>query len=83
MVDRIKLAGIILVHWIVIICNIISFVVVPFILPIYVAVSIMSGIAALLSSRGECILTVLENKYRGRLGKPLIKGFLGHYIFRK
>lgn len=59
-----------------------SFVVLPFRAPWYVALPLMTFMFSFTTTRVECQLTNLENYLRLQLGKRRIRGFVGHYFLR-
>lgn len=71
---------VVVIHYLVVVSNVISCFIIPFIFPWYVAVSIISGIVSLLTTRNSCPLTDLENKLRKKLGMKPIKGFIKAYV---
>jgi hypothetical protein len=73
----------VLIHIGIVVLNAVSFFVLPFKEPWYVAVPCVSVIFFLTFNRGTCPLTSLENFFRKKLGLPQIRGFVGHYILRR
>lgn len=73
---------IIALHFFVVIGNLITFFIIPFLQPWYIALPICSLIVTLSFGRpGDCPLTRFENKIRKELGLSQIKGFIKHYFF--
>jgi hypothetical protein len=71
------------VHMLIVIINVISLVLLPFLTPFYVATPICSLLVNFMFNRNmTCPLTDLENSLREKLGLPKIKGFIGHYIIK-
>ena len=62
-------------HMFVVIGNAVSFAVLPFVEPAWVALPCGPG--------HSCPLTRVENKIRRELGLIEIRGFIGHYILKK
>lgn len=79
-VNYCSLLLVVFIHYLVVVGNVVSCFVVPFIFPWYVAVSIISGVVSLLTTRNPCPLTIMENKLREKLGMKPIKGFIKAYI---
>ena len=86
---HIKLLIVVLLHWAVVIGNFCAFFILafqgftPFGMPWYVCLPLCSFIALISFSRVlDCPMTRYENKIRVRLGKPTIKGFIGHYFLK-
>ena len=61
---------------------ILSFFLLPFYAPWYVALPLMAFIWFFSTTSVECKLTQLENYIRKRLGLKRIGGFVGHYLVR-
>ena len=79
----------VLLHWAVVIGNFCAFFILafqgftPYGLPWYVCLPLCSFIALISFSRVlDCPMTRYENKMRVKLGKPTIKGFIGHYFLK-
>ena len=71
-------------HMFVVIGNAVSFAVLPFVEPAWVALPLMSFILFVSCGPGHsCPLTRVENKIRRELGLIEIRGFIGHYILKK
>lgn len=80
---RALLGFVVTLHWALIIGNIASFIVLPFLASWYVALPLMSYIGLLTFSRVlDCPVTRFENKLRRELGMPEIRGFIGHYMLK-
>lgn len=77
-----KLLALIVFHWLVVIGNASSFLILPWVQPWYIALPLCSFIFTITFSREECRLTTLENKWRRELGLQEIKGFVKHYFIR-
>ena len=72
---------VIIVHFIVIIGNIISFVILPIFAHWYEALPLCSFILWISTSNVvDCPLTKLENKIRRKLNLREIRGFIGFYL---
>jgi hypothetical protein len=69
-------------HWLLVVGFALSFVVLPFRAPWYVALPLMTFMFSFTTTRVQCQLTNLENYLRLRLGKRRIRGFVGHYFLR-
>ncbi len=67
-------------HMLVIFGNLIAAISLPFLVPWYIALPIISLIINLIFSSVSCPLTRLENRIRRSLQKPEIKHFVGHYL---
>jgi len=61
---------------------ILSFFLLPFYAPWYIALPLMAFIWFFSTTSVECKLTQLENVIRKRLGLKRIGGFVGHYLIR-
>ena len=86
---HLKLLIVVLLHWAVVIGNFCAFFILafqgftPYGLPWYVCLPLCSFIALISFSRVlDCPMTRYENKMRVKLGKPTIKGFIGHYFLK-
>ena len=78
----ISLFLIIVLHLFVVIGNFISFFIIPFLQPWYVALPICSIIVFMTFSRSSaCPLTRLENLIRGKLSLQQINGFIKFYFY--
>lgn len=69
-------------HIILVILVIISFFVLPFLSPWYIAVPCMTFIWFFSTTKVDCQLTNLENFIRKKLGMKRIGGFVGHYFLK-
>jgi hypothetical protein len=69
-------------HWLLVVGFVLSFVMLPFRAPWYVALPLMTFMFSFTTTRVQCQLTNLENYLRLRLGKRRIRGFVGHYFLR-
>tara|TARA_R100000306_G_scaffold62289_1_gene68232 strand:+ start:2818 stop:3084 length:267 start_codon:yes stop_codon:yes gene_type:complete len=70
-------------HMWVVIGNLCSFFVVPFLTPWYIALPICSFIFLVSFSKEiKCPLTNWENAIRMKLGKKKIGGFIGYYVVK-
>lgn len=56
---------------------------IPFWFSIFLVIPIESFIIFISFNTSPCPLTKLENSTRRKLGKPIIGGFIGHYLLRK
>lgn len=86
---HLKLLIVVLLHWLVVIGNFCAFFILafqgftPYGFPWYVCLPLCSFIALISFSRVlDCPMTRYENKMRVKLGKPTIKGFIGHYFLK-
>lgn len=86
---NIKLLIVVLLHWVVVLGNFSAFFILsfqgftPYGLPWYVCLPLCSFIALISFSRVlDCPMTRYENKLRVQLGRPTIKGFIGHYFLK-
>lgn len=70
------------VHYLLVIGIILSFLILPFAAPWYIALPLCAFIWFFASSRVECKLTDLENEMRRKLGMRRIGGFVGHYFIK-
>lgn len=75
---RLLVAG----HGLLVVAFALSFFLLPFGAPWYVALPLMTFMFYFTTTSVECQLTNLENYLRGRLGKRRIRGFVGHYFLR-
>lgn len=79
----IKLYLLIVFHVFVVVGNLAAFFILPFKVPFYVALPIMSYIFTISFSRDfTCPLTAAENRLRRKMDLPEIKGFIGHYFVK-
>jgi len=80
---RFLLTTLIVCHMLVVVGNAMSFIVLPFFTPPYVALPLMSMITLITFSRQlVCPLTRLENYLRRQIGLPQIGGFISHYMVK-
>ena len=86
---HLKLLIVVLLHWAVVIGNFSAFFILafqgltPFGFPWYVCLPLCSFIILISFSRVlDCPMTRYENKLRVQVGKPTIKGFIGHYFLK-
>jgi hypothetical protein len=86
---HLKLLIVVLLHWVVVIGNFSAFFILafqgltPFGFPWYVCLPLCSFIILISFSRVlDCPMTRYENKLRVQVGKPTIKGFIGHYFLK-
>jgi hypothetical protein len=70
-------------HFLVVIFNVLAVFFLAFCEKWYVSLPLISFIVMLMTNNIKCGLTILENKIRTKLGMPRIKGFVGHYFFKK
>jgi hypothetical protein len=71
-------------HLLLIFTNIASLFILPFLAAWYIACPLCSFILLNMFDRGDrCPITTLENYYRRKAKMPLIRGFVGHYIYGK
>lgn len=90
---RIALFLIVLLHFYVIVTNIIAFLVLPFAttwilnVPFWYTVLLITPIESIIIylgfNRAPCPLTTWENHYRAQLGLPEVKGFISYYVVRQ
>ena len=72
-----------MIHAIIILLNIVSFFILPFLTPWYVYFPLCTVLARTsFSKMVKCPMTIIENKIRRKLGKQEIKGFVHHYIWK-
>ncbi len=69
-------------HILLVIGIVISFFLLPFLAPWYIALPVMVFIWFFSTTKVECKLTNLENVLRRRLGLRRIGGFVGHYFLK-
>jgi hypothetical protein len=86
---HLKLLIVVLLHWAVVIGNFSAFFILafqgltPFGFPWYVCLPLCSFIILISFSRVlDCPMTRYENKLRVQVGRPTIKGFIGHYFLK-
>lgn len=84
-----KLLVIVLLHWGVVLGNLSAFFILafqgftPYGFPWYICLPLCSFIVLISFSRVlDCPMTRYENRVRVQLGKPTIKGFIGHYFLK-
>lgn len=73
---------IVTIHMIILFGIVLSFFILPFAAPWYIALPLCVFIVHLCTTRIECPLTNLENVIRQKLGKKRIGGFVGHYFVK-
>lgn len=69
-------------HILLVVAVVLSFFILPFLAPWYVAVPCMTFIWFFSTTRVDCQLTNLENWMRKQLGMKKIGGFVGHYFLK-
>lgn len=71
------------IHFVFVIGNIASIFILPFYVPWFIFIPLITFEINLIFNRAfaSCPITSLENKIRTKLDKPIIKSFLGHYVF--
>lgn len=74
--------ALVVIHIILVVMVIVSFFVLPFLSPWYIAVPCMTFIWFFSTTQVECKLTNLENWMRKQLGLKKIGGFVGHYFMK-
>jgi len=74
--------SLVVLHIILVLMVIISFFVLPFLSPWYIAVPCMTFIWFFSTTKVDCQLTNLENVMRKKLGLKRIGGFVGHYFLK-
>lgn len=74
--------SLVVLHIILVITVVLSFFILPFLSPWYIAVPCMTFIWFFSTTKVDCQLTNLENIMRKRLGIKRIGGFVGHYFLR-
>jgi hypothetical protein len=74
--------SLVVLHIILVIAVIISFFMLPFLAPWYIALPCMTFIWFFSTTHVDCQLTNLENAMRKRLGMKRIGGFVGNYFIR-
>jgi hypothetical protein len=80
---RILFYLVVILHFVFLIFNAISLIILPFKTPFYIWLPLMTWLVALVTNPIKCMITSLENKLRKKLGMPEIKGFVYHYILRR
>lgn len=79
---RWALVFLVILHLTLIIGNALSFFILPFTVPWYVAMPLCTFIVWVTFTHMECPATTVENWLRSKLGMKKIGGFIGHYIVR-
>lgn len=86
---HLKLLIVVILHWLVVLGNFSAFFILafqgvtPFGFPWYICLPLCSFIMLISFSRIlDCPMTRYENKLRVQLGRPTIKGFIGHYFLK-
>ena len=74
------LMTVIISHLLVVFGNLASMFVIPFYVPWYIAIPLISVLINLLFMPTQCPLTKLENRIRRSLGLRQIRHFVGHYL---
>ena len=72
----------VIVHVILVLGVVTSFIILPFFAPWYIALPLCLFIWFFTTSAVDCKLTSLENVMRRRLGMKRIGGFVGHYFIK-
>ena len=80
--NKLIFATIVALHYLVVFCLVLTAIYSWALFPIYVYVTIVVLIIRVLYSRDPCPLTVLENKYRERLGYCKSRGFVLDWIVK-
>lgn len=78
---RLLLGIVVALHFTILVINTLALFILPFTYPVYVWVPICHFIVWA-GFNHKCPLTIMENNLRMKLGKPLIPGFLEHYIWK-
>jgi hypothetical protein len=71
------------IHFLIILANLFAMIVLPFTLPWYVSIPIVTLLINLMASPISCPLTKLEDRLRRKAGMPEIRHFIKHYIVDK
>ena len=84
--NHVYLHFLVLIHWIIVIGNLGSMVVLPVLcltghIPWYIVFPLMTWLSVSACTRVNCPLTNYENKIRKKLGKPIVTGFIKHYFY--
>lgn len=79
---RTLLALVVSLHMVVVVVNIASFFILPFLYPLWMWMPVNSFILTVTFTREVCPLTRLENYLRTSLGMNRIGGFIGHYVIK-
>jgi hypothetical protein len=74
------LMAVVALHLVIISGNILAAITLPFVVPWYVALPLITLIINLTFSPIPCPLTRMENRLRGRLQMPEVKHFMGYYM---
>lgn len=74
--------GLVVVHFALVVGEALSFILLPFLAPWYIALPLMTFVFFFATTRVECQLTNLENRMRKRAGMKRIGGFIGFYMLR-
>lgn len=74
--------SLVILHIILVVMVIVSFFVLPFLSPWYIAIPCMTFIWFFSTTQVDCQLTNLENFMRKKLGMKRIGGFVGHYFVK-
>jgi hypothetical protein len=74
------LIGVVLFHFVVLAFNLAAILILPFSVPWYVALPLISLLVNLILSPTPCPLTKLESRIRRSLELPDVRHFVGHYI---
>src|SRR4051812_5318326 len=69
-------------HFVILFMNCFSFFILPFCVPWYEATPLCTFLAWLVFTKQPCPLTILENKLRKSIHRPVIGTFVGHYIMK-
>jgi len=76
------LVMVVILHMLLIVGIVVSFIILPFFTPWYIALPLCTFIWFFSTSRIDCKITNLENSIREKLRMKKIGGFLGHYLLR-
>jgi hypothetical protein len=73
---------VVITHFLLVLGNAAACLMLPFYVPWYVSVPLVTFLVQQFTSRVECPLTKLENSLRRKLGRQEIKTFLKHYFLQ-
>lgn len=79
---KLALYFVVVVHFVLVLAMLMSFFVLPFMEPWYIALPIDVFLVFLVTNPIACKITELENWLRQKLGMKRIGGFISHYIVK-
>lgn len=82
MTYRILFYAVVVIHFVLLIANILAFIILPFVEPWYISIPINTFLFFFVTNPVKCKVTELENYLRQKLGMKRIGGFVSFYIVK-